>query len=163
MPAPLRVHLSEADDETLRQLSLTDGLPAIVKQRAMAIRLNAGGWNVPAIARHLHLHEHTIRTALKRWHGEGEAGLWDAPRSGRPCQWQPEDWAAIETWLQAPRSYTSRQLCEQLQQERQVVLSPRQLSRILKKKGIVGNACATAPARPKTLSTPPTNTPTGNC
>jgi hypothetical protein len=26
MPAPLRVHLSESADKTLRQLSLTDGL-----------------------------------------------------------------------------------------------------------------------------------------
>ena len=66
MPAPLRVHLSEEADEALRQLSLSDGPAAIVKQRAQALRLNAAGWNVPAIAQHLQLHEHTVRHALKR-------------------------------------------------------------------------------------------------
>ncbi|MEM1279853.1 MAG: helix-turn-helix domain-containing protein, partial [Cyanobacteria bacterium P01_H01_bin.152] len=74
--------------------------------------LNAAGWNVPAIAHHLQLHEHTVRHALKRWQAEGLAGLWDAPRSGRPRCWQASDWEAVEAWLQEPRSYTSRQLCE---------------------------------------------------
>ena len=82
MPAPLRVQLSEEADEALRQLSLSDGPAAIVKQRAQALRLNAAGWNVPAIAQHLQLHEHTVRHALKRWQAEGLAGLWDAPALG---------------------------------------------------------------------------------
>lgn len=43
MPAPLRVHLSEEEDEALRQLSLSDGPAAIVKQRVQALRLNAAG------------------------------------------------------------------------------------------------------------------------
>ena len=85
MPAPLRVQLSEEDDETWRQLSLSDGPAPIVKQRGIALRLNAAGWNVPAIAQHLGLHEHTVCTAIKRWPLNGVSGLWDAPRSGRPC------------------------------------------------------------------------------
>lgn len=162
MPAPLRVQLSEEEDEALRQLSLSDGPAAIVKQRAQGLRLNAAGWNVPAIAHHLQLHEHTVRHALKRWQAEGLAGLWDAPRSGRPCRWQARDWEAVETWLQEPRSYTSRQLCERLAQERQVSLSPRQMSRVLQKKGIAGSDCVTAPVPRKTRSTPRTNALIGN-
>ncbi|ASC71510.1 hypothetical protein XM38_024620 [Halomicronema hongdechloris C2206] len=46
----------------------------------MALRLNADGWNVPAIAKHLGPHDQTIRTTLKRWQHQGLAGLWDAPR-----------------------------------------------------------------------------------
>lgn len=163
MPAPLRVQLSPEDDEALRQLSLSDGPSPIVKQRAMALRLNAEGWNVPAIAKHLHLHEHTVRNALKRWQKGGLAGLWDAPRSGRPRGWQASDWEAVEDWLQEPRSYTSRQLCEKLEQERQVSLSQRQMTRLLKKKGIAGNDCVTAPVSPKTPFTLPRNEPIGNC
>ena len=162
MPAPLRVHLSEEEDEALRQLSLSDGPTAIVKQRAQALRLNAAGWNVPALARHLQLHEHTVRNALKRWQAEGLAGLWDAPRCGRPRRWQGDDWTAIEAWLQEPRSYTSRQLCEKLLQERHVRLSPRQMSRVLKKKGIAGSDYATAPVRRKTHATQRKNGPIGN-
>ena len=161
MPAPLRVQLSEEADEALRQLSLSDGPAAIVKQRAQALRLNAAGWNVPAIAQPLQLHEHTVRHALKRWQAEGFAGMWDAPRSGRPRRWQASDWEAVEAWLQEPRSYTSRQLCDKLQQERQVTLSPRQMSRVLKKKGIAGSGCATVPVPRKTQSTQRTSAPIG--
>jgi len=66
MPAPLRVQLSQEGDEALCQLSLSDGPSPIVKPRAIAVRLNAEGGNAPAIAKHLHLHEHTVRNALKR-------------------------------------------------------------------------------------------------
>lgn len=133
MPAPLRVQLSPEADEALRQLSLSDEPAQIIKQRAIALCLNAEGWNVPAIAKHLHLHEHTVRNALKRWLSDGMRGLWDAPRSGRPRSRQANDWEAVEAWLQEPRSYTSRQLRERLEQERQVSLSQHQMSRLQKK------------------------------
>ncbi|MGD1944542.1 MAG: helix-turn-helix domain-containing protein [Leptolyngbyaceae cyanobacterium] len=69
MPTPLRVQLNEEEDEALQQLSLSDGPAPIVKQRALALRLNAEGWNVPAIAQHLHLHEQTVcQVAISRSH-----------------------------------------------------------------------------------------------
>ncbi|MEM1368808.1 MAG: helix-turn-helix domain-containing protein [Cyanobacteria bacterium P01_H01_bin.15] len=134
IPAPLPIHLSQEENEELRHLSLSDNQPQVVKLRAIALRLNADGWNVPAIAKHLNQHEQTIRTALKRRQHQGFADLWDAPRSERPCRWQASDLAEVKAWLQEPRSYMSRQLCEKFQQERQVSLSPRQISRVLKKR-----------------------------
>ncbi|MBE7384287.1 MAG: helix-turn-helix domain-containing protein [Leptolyngbya sp. SIO1E4] len=91
MPAPLRTQLSEEEDHQLRQLSLSDGQAPVVKLRSMALRLNADGWNVPAIAKHLDQHEQTIRTTLKRRQKQGISGPWDALRSGRPRRWQVSD------------------------------------------------------------------------
>ena len=52
MPAPLRIKLNEAEDETLKSLSYADSVPR-TKARATALRMNAQGWNVPDIAEHL--------------------------------------------------------------------------------------------------------------
>jgi transposase len=47
------------------------------------IRLNAQGWNAPAIAEIFECCEHTVRATLKRWQDNGVNGLWDA--YGRGC------------------------------------------------------------------------------
>ena len=109
----------------------------------MALRLNADGWTVPQIAQHLHQHEHTLRSTIRRWQRQGLSGLWDSPRPGRPPRWQNADLQAVENWLVEPRSYTSRQLCEKLASVRGVKLSQRTMSRLLQKRGSVGNDGAT--------------------
>ena len=50
MPAPLRIKLNDAEDETLKALSYGDSVPCRTKARATALRMNAQGWNVPDIA-----------------------------------------------------------------------------------------------------------------
>jgi hypothetical protein len=53
MPAPLRITLSPTEAVTLEELSYANGVPRRTKQRAIALRMNAQGWNVPDIAEHL--------------------------------------------------------------------------------------------------------------
>lgn len=53
MPAALRVKLNPEEERTLRELSSANGVPVRIKQRALAVRLNAHGWNVPKIAEYL--------------------------------------------------------------------------------------------------------------
>jgi len=143
MPAPLQVKLTVEEDTTLRELSLATAVPRRTRQRAMVIRLNSDGWRVGQIAQHLQLHEHSVRRAIRQWQRVGLYGLWEKRRPGRQRRWQEEDAAAVEQWLQAERSYTSPQLCQKLASERQVYLSQRSMSRLLQKRGSVGNACAT--------------------
>ncbi len=52
MPAPVRIILSQTEDLTLQELSVADGVPRRTKLRAIALRLNADGWNVTQIAEH---------------------------------------------------------------------------------------------------------------
>lgn len=143
MPAPLQVELTVEEDTTLRELSFATEVPRRTRQRAMAVRLNSGGWRVGQIAQHLQMHEHSVRRAIHQWQTVGLYGLWEKRRPGRQRHWQEADVQAVEQWLQEERSYTSPQLCHKLASERQVHLSQRTLSRLLQKRGCVGNDYAT--------------------
>lgn len=143
MPAPLRIILSETEDQTLQELSVASSVPRRTKLRAIALRLNADGWNVPEIAKHLKQSPHTVRRTIRRWQTGGIGRLWEAPGRGGKPGWSEEDLEVIEQWLESERRYTSRQLCEQLAHERGVRIGAKQLSRILKKRGGDGSACAT--------------------
>lgn len=163
MPAPIQIRLTDEEDRQLQDLSLSEGIPRQVKLRAMALRLNAGGWTVPQIAQHLHQHEHTLRSTIRRWQTQGLSGLWDRPRPGRRPRWQSADLQAVEDWLVQPRSYTSRQLCEKLATERGVKLSQRTTRCLLQKRGTVGNDCATVPHCQRIRTTLNANAPIGKC
>ena len=73
--------LAVEEDRTLHELSSANGVPIRVKQRAMALRLNAHGWNVPKIAEYLDWAQQTVRETIVRWQQGGLGGLWE--RSGR--------------------------------------------------------------------------------
>lgn len=161
MPAPLQVKLTVEEDTTLRELILAEGVPRRTRQRAIAVRLNGSGWKVGQIAQHLQMHEHTVRNAIRRWQTIGLHGLWEKRRRGRQRRWQAADVEAVERWLHEKRSYTSQQLCQKLAWERNVQLSQRTMSRLLQKRGSVGNDYATVLLPPNSLSTSTINELTG--
>ena len=134
MPAPLRITLNDAEEETLKALSYANNVPGRTKARATALRMNAQGWNVPDIAEHLGWSEQAVRHAIERWDKIGLMGLWDAPRTGRKRRWQDEDWQVVEQAVKEPRRYSARQLSQKLFESRQIHLGQEQVRRILKKK-----------------------------
>lgn len=99
------------------------------------LRLNAQGWNVPAIAKMFECHEHTVRATIKRWPSSGLSGLWEADGRGAKRRWSDEDMEYIETCLKdRTPTYNSLQLSRKLTQARAVNLSSDRLREILKKK-----------------------------
>lgn len=135
MPAPLRIILTPEEDYTLTELRLAQTVPQRTRDRAHMLRLNAHGWNVPAIAEMFECHPHTVRATLRRWEDRGLGGLWEAPGRGALPKWQPADLQYIEDCLeQDERTYNSVQLAKKLKQERLVDLSSDRLRRLLKKK-----------------------------
>ena len=145
MPAPLRVILTESEDQTLSELRIASGVPYRVRDRAHIVLLNARGWNAPAIADIFNCHEHTVRTTIKRWQTEGLGGLWEADGRGRKPTWDTEDLAYLEHCLDTEeRTYNSVQLAAKLAQERHVKLGPAQIRRLLKKRSLPGNEPARA-------------------
>ena len=145
MPAPLRIILSEAEDSMLSELRVAQTVPQRTRDRAHMIRLNAQGWNVPAIAEIYQCHEHTVRATLRRWQTGGLSGLWEAPGRGAKASWSEADKQLLETWVEEdPRTYTSSQLARQLQQQRQITLSADWIRRVMKKRGSAGSAPVTA-------------------
>jgi transposase len=135
MPAPLRILLTLEEDRTLTELRLAQSLPQRTRDRAHMLRLNAQGWNVPAIAEMFECHPHTVRATLRRWQERGLGGLWEAPGRGAKPKWQASDLEYLTDCLEhEPRTYNSLQLAKKLKQERLVDLSRDRLRRLLKKK-----------------------------
>ena len=63
---------------------------------AIALRLNAYGWNVPKITQYLDWAEQTVRETISRWHKDGLGGLWKTLGRGRTRRWNEADWQALE-------------------------------------------------------------------
>ena len=142
MPAAIRMKLNAEEDRTLLELSCANGVPHRTKQRAIAIRLNAHGWNVPQIAKYFSWHEHTVRAALRRWQAQGLGGLWEASGRGRPSRMSESDWQAVEEWVAEPQRYSARQLSQKLKEERYLEIGAEQVRRRLKKGAILGSVFA---------------------
>jgi transposase len=135
MPAPLRIVLSQEDDSMLKELRVATTVPQRTRDRAHMLRLNAQGWNVPAISELFECHEHTVRATIRRWQERGLSGLWEAPGRGAKPRWTEEDMAYVEACLEDDsRTYNSVQLSRKLKEERRVNLSSDRLRELLKKK-----------------------------
>lgn len=160
MPAPIRIVLTESEDRTLLELRVATSVPQRTRDRAHMLRLNAQGWNTPAIAEIFECHEHTVRTTIRRWQAGGLGGLWEAPGRGAKRRWSETDLQYLEQCLELEgRTYNSLQLTQKLSQERQVKLSPDRLRHLLQKRALDGNARATAIEQNLTLSINNSNKP----
>jgi hypothetical protein len=56
MPAPLKITLTQEEDETLKELSQARFVPKRTSERARMLRLNAQGWKVSEIAKIFECH-----------------------------------------------------------------------------------------------------------
>jgi transposase len=154
MPAPTRIVLTEEEDRTLLELRVASKVPQRTRDRAHMLRLNAQGWNTPAIAEIFECHEHTVRATIQRWQAGGLGGLWEAPGRGAKRKWLETDLQYLEQCLEKEgRTYNSLQLAHKLSQERQVKLSPDRLRHLLQKRALSGNAHGTVIVPNKILST----------
>jgi len=151
MPAPLRIILTPEENYTLNELRQAPSVPKRTRDRAHMLRLNAQGWNAPAIANIFECHQHTVRATLRRWEERGLGGLWEAPGRGAKPKWQESDLDYLAECLKnEPRTYNSVQLALKFKEERLVDLSSDRLRRLLKKKVIAGNEPERAIKRSKT-------------
>ncbi|WP_250126560.1 helix-turn-helix domain-containing protein [Chroococcidiopsis sp. CCMEE 29] len=108
MPAPIRIVLTESEDRTLSELRVATCVPQRTRDRAHMLRLNAQGWNTPAIAEIFECHEHTVRATIRRWQTDGLGGLWEAPGRGAKRKWQEADLQYLEHCLEhSERTYNS--------------------------------------------------------
>ena len=145
---PLRITLTAEEDCTLSELRQGQTVPYRTRDRALMLRLNAQGLNVPAIAAIFQCHQHPVRATLKRWESDGLGGLWEAPGRGAKLDY------LTDCLAQEPRTYNSVQLVQKLKQERLVDLSSDRLRRLLKKKISMATDAAPPPkeARPRPKS-----------
>ena len=138
MPAPLRIKLTEKEDQALFNLRNNKDLPRRTRERAEILRLNARGWRVVQIAEYMNWEIQAVRKAIYRWNARGIEGLGDAPGRGCKAKYTEEDLEYLERYLQEPRTYNSEQLAQKLAEERNVHLSADRLRRVLKKRTTPG-------------------------
>jgi transposase len=87
----LRVRdLTDEENEQIKRLAHSRTAPARLVERARMIWLASQGRRVAAITTEVHVTAETVRLWLKRFNAAGLEGLKDAPRSGRPATYTPE-------------------------------------------------------------------------
>lgn len=71
------IRLSKAENEKLRELEQNAYVNKKVRLRAQILRLSHKGMSMQAIAEHVGKSYNMVRATLRRWRGEGYAGLAD--------------------------------------------------------------------------------------
>lgn len=134
------------DDEvaTIQRLAHARTIPQRQWQRARIVWLAHTGEEVATITRALHLCPATVRHWLKRFNAEGVTGLEDAPRSGAPPTYPPEQVGAVialsltdpQTLGQPFGAWTLDRLVAYLQTECGIGMKRSRLSELLVAEGL---------------------------
>src|SRR5687768_787843 len=77
-----RITLTDQQRQDLRQRTRQAGLAPSTRDRLEMVRLADAGWSVPQIARHLSIHEQTVRLWIKAFIAGGFDALTNKPRGG---------------------------------------------------------------------------------
>ena len=77
-----RITLTAYQRQELQQRTRKAGLPSSTRDRLEMVRLSDSGWSVPRIARHLAIHEQTVRLWIKAFINDGFDALTNKPRGG---------------------------------------------------------------------------------
>ena len=96
--------LSEEERKAIERLMHARNTPVGKLKRAQIIWLASQGQSTPEIAKLLEVSERMVRNRLHRFNEQGLQGLEEAPRSGRPVTYTPEEVSSIiQTALCNPR------------------------------------------------------------
>jgi transposase len=136
--------LSKDEHSTIERLVHARNTPVGKLKRAQIIWLASQGRATPEIAKQLNVSERMVRNRLHRFNEQGLAGLEEAPRSGRPVTYTPEEVSSIiQTALSNPRdvgedyaSWTLDRLVEHLQQVKGIRMQRSRISEIFIAEGL---------------------------
>ena len=170
--------LTKEEHTTIEQLLHARKVPAGKLKRAHIIWLASQGLATPEIAKQLNVSERMVRNRLHRFNGQGLLGLEEAPRSGRPMTYTPEEVSSIiQTALSHPRdlgedyaTWTLDRLVDYLHRVKGIRMKRSRISEIFiarsasggdtKKRGLASGSIRTSPKKggPSRPSTPPLQT-----
>jgi transposase len=132
-----RITLSDEQRRDLYHRTRAPGLPATTRDRLEMIRLSDAGWSVPKIARHLDLHEQTVRTWLKVFLAAGFDALPNKPQARPHSARTPELLTVARTMMRTSgRTWTGGQLAAWLAAEHGVQLSASRVRYHLRRAGL---------------------------
>ena len=105
--------LTDDQRSELRQRTRQRGVPASTRDSLEMVRMADAGWSVPTIARHLGLHEQTVRAWIKAFLAAGFDALPNKPRGGKQSALTPAILDAVRAELaKGGRTWTAAQLAD---------------------------------------------------
>jgi transposase len=136
--------LSKEEHTTIERLVHARNTPVGKLKRAQIIWLARQGLATPEIAKQLKVSERMVRNRLHRFNEQGLVGLEEAPRSGRPVTYTPEEVSRIiQTALSHPRdlgedyaSWTLDRLVEHLHRVKGIRMQRSRISEIFIAEGL---------------------------
>jgi transposase len=141
----LRVRaMTEDEVQTLERWARTRKGAVRLAERARLVLWARQGWRVSDLVRMLGLSEATVRLWSKRFNAQGLEGLQDAPRSGRPPTYTPEQVAEVlAAALTDPKtlglpfgSWTLDRLATYLHEQRGIALQRSRIDELLVREGL---------------------------
>jgi transposase len=124
------------DDEMRQELNRRAHLSKTAprtRDRLEMLRLSDAGWSIPKIARHLQIHEQTVRFWIKVFLLQGFDALVDPPRPGRPSAVTQEILQAVRQWIQkADRIWSAEQIAQEVERVYGLRRSAQQWRRLLR-------------------------------
>lgn len=145
MPQLLRLReLTTEETQEVGRLARSRTAPARLVERARIVDLAARGWRAPGIADEVGVSQRTVRRWVKQFTAQGLAGLADAPRSGRPATYAPEDVGElVAASLTDPRalglpfgSWTLDRLAAHLDEAKGIAMKRSRIAEILAAEGL---------------------------
>jgi transposase len=136
--------LTEEETRTIERLAHSRTEPARTVERAQMVWRAHRGERVSATARALGVREATVRTWLARFDAAGVDGLKDAPRSGRPPIYRPDEVAeVVAASLTKPDdlglpfgSWTLDRLAAYLREQKGVAIGRSRIATLLQQEGL---------------------------
>jgi transposase len=145
MPKVLTLRpLTDDERRSIDRLAHSRTEPARAVERAQMVWRAHQGEHVPAIAQALGVRPATVRLWLKRFEEGGMDGLKDAPRSGRPPVYRPEEVGeVIAASLTKPEdlglpfgSWTLDRLSAYVQEQHGLAISRSRIATLLQEEGL---------------------------
>ncbi len=129
-----RISLTNAQRQDLQRRTRQAGIVPSTRDRLEMVRLSDAGWSVPQIARHLGLHEQTVRAWIKAFLAGGFAALPNKPRGGKHSALTSAMLDAVRAAVSTgERTWTAGQLADWIAEHHGVRLSTARLRVHLKR------------------------------
>jgi transposase len=124
LPFMYRITLTDEQRQELRHHTRQPGLASSTRDRLEMVRLCDAGWSVPTIARHLGLHDQTVRAWIKAFLKAGFDALPSQPRGGKHSALTPRMLETVRTKIgKRDRTWTAAQLADWVDEQHGVRLS----------------------------------------
>ena len=120
-----RITLTDDQRAELRCRTRQPGVAPDTRDRLEMVRLADAASSIPKIARHLQIHEQTVRAWIKAFIGGGFAALTNKPRGGDTSELTPAMLEAVRAEVgKGERTWNAAQICDWVAGQYGVRLSP---------------------------------------